>query len=43
MILLHVIVGVDIEPVIILIGADECPEGGINIEVRLQIKVELAV
>ena len=43
MILLHVIVGVDIEPVIILIGADECPEGGIHIEVRLQIKVELAV
>ena len=42
-ILLHVIVGIDIEPVIVLIGADECPEGGIHIEVRLQIKVELAV
>ena len=42
-ILLHIIVGIDVEPVIILIGADECPEGGINIEVRLQIKVELAV
>ena len=42
-ILLHVIVGVDVEPVVILIGADECIKGSINIEVRLQIKVELAV
>ena len=42
-ILLHVIVGVDVEPVIVLIGADECTEGGIHIEVRLQIKVELTV
>ena len=42
-ILLHIIVSVDVEPVIVLIGADKCPEGGIHIEVRLQIKVELAV
>ena len=42
-ILLHVIVGVDVEPVIVLIGADECTESGIYIEVRLQIKVELTV
>ena len=42
-ILLHVIVGVNVEPVVVLIGADKCTEGGIYIEVRLQIKVELAV
>ncbi len=42
-ILLHVIVGVDVEPVIVLIGADKCTEGSIHIEVRLQIKVELSV
>ena len=40
---LDVVVGIDVEPVIVLIGADECTEGGIHIEVRLQIKVELAV
>ena len=43
MILLHIIVGVDIEPVIILIGADKCPECRVYIEVCLDIKVELAV
>ena len=42
-ILLHVIVGVNVEPVVVLIGADKCTEGGIYIEVRLQIKVELSV
>ena len=42
-ILLHVIVGVNVEPVVVLIGADKCTEGGIYTEVRLQIKVELAV
>lgn len=40
---LDVVVGIDVEPVIVLIGADECTEGGIHIEVRLQIKVELAI
>ena len=39
---LDVVVGIDVEPVIVLIGADECTEGGIHIEVRLQIKAELA-
>ena len=42
-ILLHIIVGVDVEPVIILIGADKCPECRVYIEVCLDIKVELAV
>ena len=41
--LFDVVVGIDVEPVIVLIGADECTEGSIHIEVRLQIKVELAV
>ena len=36
-ILLHVIVSVDVEPVIVLIGTDKCTEGSIHIEVRLQI------
>ena len=43
MILLYIIVGVDVEPVVILIGADKCPERRIYVEVCLDIKVELAV
>lgn len=42
-ILCDVIVGVDIQPVIILIRADECAEGRVYIELSLHIKVQLAV
>jgi len=42
-ILRDVVVGVDIEPIIIFIGQDECTEGSIYIELRLYIKIELAV
>ena len=42
-ILLHIIVGVDVEPVVILIGADKCPECRIYVEVRLDIKVVYTV
>ncbi len=40
---LHIVVGVNVEPVVVLIGADKCPKSSIYIEVRLQIKVELAI
>ena len=41
--LCDIVVGVDIEPIIIFIGQDECTEGSIYIELRLYIKIELAV
>ena len=41
--LCEIVVGVDIEPIIIFIGQDECTEGSIYIELRLYIKIELAV
>ena len=42
-ILRDVIVGVDVEPVIVFIRADEGAEGCIHIELRPHIKIELAV
>ena len=41
--LCDIVVGVDIDPIIIFIGQDECTEGSIYIELRLYIKIELAV
>ena len=38
-----IVVGVDIEPIIIFIGQDECTEGSVHIELRLHKKIELAV
>ncbi|CAN4072925.1 FMN reductase [NAD(P)H], partial [Dysosmobacter welbionis] len=40
---LHVVVGVDVEPVIVFIRADEGAEDCVHIELRLHIKIELAV
>ena len=40
---LHVVVGVDVEPVIVFIRADEGAEDCVHIELRPHIKIELAV
>lgn len=42
-VLFYIIVGVYIESVIVLIGADEGAKGSVHIEICLQIKVKLAV
>ena len=42
-ILRDVVVGIDVEPVIVFVREDECTEGSIYIELRLYIKIELAV
>ena len=42
-ILRDVVVGIDVEPVIVFVREDEGAEGSIYIELRLYIKIELAV
>ena len=40
---LDIVVGVDVEPVIILVGTHKCAECCVHIEVSLHIEVELAI